>query len=63
MDFSNPKNHNIWGVNELLQTLKRYSFLYIVYFKQHLKVMMEYKVDFLIGISSVFIQQFAAIFF
>ncbi len=63
MDFSNPKNHNIWGVNKLLQTLKRYSFLYIVYFKQHLKVMMEYKVDFLIGISSVFIQQFAAIFF
>ncbi|PEZ02909.1 ABC transporter permease [Bacillus sp. AFS018417] len=47
----------------MLHTLKRYAFLYTVYFKQHLKVMMEYKVDFLIGISSVFIQQFASIFF
>ena len=47
----------------MLHTLKRYLFLYTVYFKQHLKVMMEYKVDFIIGVSSVFIQQFATIFF
>jgi ABC-2 type transport system permease protein len=46
-----------------MRTFKRYSFLYWIYFKQHVKVMMEYRVDFLIGIASVFLQQFAAIFF
>ncbi|WP_433750043.1 ABC transporter permease [Falsibacillus pallidus] len=43
--------------------IKRYSFLYSKYFSNHLKVMMEYKGDFIIGMLSVFIQQITSIFF
>lgn len=43
--------------------LKRYIRLYLVYLKNHLKVMMEYRGDFLIGMSSVLIQQFTSVFF
>ncbi|WP_417897054.1 ABC-2 family transporter protein [Bacillus haimaensis] len=42
---------------------KRYSFLYSRYFANHLKVMMEYKTDFFIGLFSVMVQQFTALFF
>ncbi len=43
--------------------LRRYSKLYWQFFKQQLKVMMEYRVDFFIGVSSVFLIQFTSIFF
>lgn len=46
-----------------MKTMKRYGKLYYLFIKNHLKVMMEYRVDFLIGISSVMLQQFAGIFF
>ncbi|NLP51020.1 ABC-2 family transporter protein [Bacillus sp. RO1] len=42
---------------------KRYTFLYGKYFSNHLKVMMEYKADFFIGLFSVMVQQFTALFF
>lgn len=42
---------------------KRYSFLYSRYLANHLKVMMEYKTDFFIGLFSVMVQQFTALFF
>lgn len=41
----------------------RYAKLYWVFAKNHMKVMMEYRVDFLIGIFSVMLQQFASVFF
>ncbi|WP_251128133.1 ABC-2 family transporter protein [Exiguobacterium sp. s48] len=43
--------------------MKRYTKLYWLYAKNHFKVMMEYRMDFLIGVLSVFGQQFAALFF
>lgn len=43
--------------------LKRYIKLYWLYLKNHVKVMMEYRGDFIIGTSSVMLQQFTAIFF
>ena len=43
--------------------LVRYLKLYWQFFKQQVKVMMEYRVDFLIGVLSVFFMQFASIFF
>ncbi|UZJ79966.1 ABC transporter permease [Fictibacillus sp. KU28468] len=43
--------------------MKRYAKLYSLFFKQQLKVMMEYRADFLLGILSVMLQQFASIFF
>jgi len=43
--------------------VKRYIRLYWHFFKQQLKVMMEYRVDFLIGVASVFFVQFTSIFF
>lgn len=43
--------------------MKRYAKLYWLYAKNHFKVMMEYRMDFLIGVLSVFGQQFAALFF
>lgn len=46
-----------------MKNVKRYSKLYWVFAKNHLKVMMEYRIDFLIGILSVMLQQFAGIFF
>ncbi|RLQ93377.1 ABC transporter permease [Falsibacillus albus] len=45
------------------QKIKRYSFLYTKYFTSHLKVMLEYKGDFFIGMLSVLVQQLTAIFF
>ncbi|MFD1739660.1 ABC transporter permease [Bacillus salitolerans] len=41
----------------------RYSKLYWVFAKNHMKVMMEYRLDFIIGVFSVMLQQFASIFF
>ncbi|MFK4011559.1 ABC transporter permease [Bacillus cereus] len=43
--------------------IKRYFILYTKYFSKHLKVMMEYKMDFFIGMVSVLFQQLASIFF
>lgn len=43
--------------------MKRYIKLYWLYAKSHFKVMMEYRIDFLIGVLSVFGQQFASLFF
>jgi ABC-2 type transport system permease protein len=43
--------------------MKRYSKLYWQFFKARLKVMMEYRVDFLIGIISVFFIQGTSILF
>ncbi|MDR0137746.1 ABC-2 family transporter protein [Metabacillus idriensis] len=43
--------------------LKRYAKLYYIFAKNHIKVMMEYRVDFFIGVISVMLQQFASIFF
>ncbi|WP_114570813.1 ABC transporter permease [Exiguobacterium flavidum] len=43
--------------------MRRYARLYLLYIKSHFKVMMEYRLDFLLGILSVFFQQFAALFF
>ncbi|MGP1907896.1 ABC transporter permease [Metabacillus sp. JX24] len=43
--------------------LKRYTKLYYIFAKNHIKVMMEYRVDFFIGVISVMLQQFASIFF
>ncbi|MBW7477259.1 ABC-2 family transporter protein [Paenibacillus oenotherae] len=41
----------------------RYARLYWEFFKMHIKVMMEYRIDFLIGILSVFLIQGTSIFF
>ncbi|MCX7570644.1 ABC-2 family transporter protein [Tumebacillus sp. DT12] len=41
----------------------RYSQLYWQFFKKHLKVMMEYRLDFFIGVMSVVLIQFTSIFF
>jgi ABC-2 type transport system permease protein len=43
--------------------LRKYSKLYWEFAKNHLKVMMEYRIDFLIGVFSVMLEQFASIFF
>lgn len=43
--------------------LKRYARLYWQFFKMHLKVMMEYRTDFYIGVASVFFVQGASVFF
>jgi ABC-2 type transport system permease protein len=43
--------------------MQKYSRLYWEFAKNHLKVMMEYRVDFLIGVFSVMLEQFASIFF
>lgn len=43
--------------------LKKYIYLYIEFFKQNAKTMLEYKTDFVIGIVSTFINQFYGIFF
>jgi ABC-2 type transport system permease protein len=43
--------------------MKRYAKLYWQFFKQQLKVMMEYRVDFFIGVFSVVFIQFTSIFF
>ncbi|EFM11235.1 protein of unknown function DUF990 [Paenibacillus curdlanolyticus YK9] len=43
--------------------MKRYSKLYWQFFKARLKVMMEYRVDFLIGVFSVFFIQGTSILF
>lgn len=47
----------------MIKKWKRYLFLYSKYFSNHLKVMMEYKADFYIGMFSVAIQQFTSLFF
>ncbi|MFD2671105.1 ABC transporter permease [Marinicrinis sediminis] len=46
-----------------MTVLKRYSHLYIQFLKNHLKMMIEYKLDFLIGMTSLFISQGTAILF
>ncbi|MGM9986966.1 MAG: ABC transporter permease [Bacillaceae bacterium] len=46
-----------------MKKLKRYFKLYLIYFSSHLKVMMEYKADFLIGMGSVLVENFVNIFF
>jgi len=46
-----------------LKKWQRYSVLYWHYFKSHLKVMMEYRMDFLIGIFSVVLIQFTSVYF
>lgn len=43
--------------------LKRYLILYWHFFKQQLKVMMEYRVDFFIGVFSVIMINFTSVFF
>jgi ABC-2 type transport system permease protein len=43
--------------------INRYLKLYWLYFKNHIKVMMEYRGDFFIGMGSVILQQVTAIFF
>ncbi|WP_231607356.1 MULTISPECIES: ABC transporter permease [Fictibacillus] len=43
--------------------LSRYVKLYYLFCKQNLKVMLEYRMDFLLGVLSVMLQQFAGIFF
>lgn len=43
--------------------MKRYLVLYWHYFKQQMKVMMEYRVDFFIGVASVFLINFTSVFF
>ncbi|RSK26273.1 ABC transporter permease [Bacillus sp. HMF5848] len=43
--------------------MKRYAKLYWQFFKARLKVMMEYRADFWLGVSSVMLQQFTSIFF
>lgn len=46
-----------------MRTFRRYSKLYWEFFKQQTKVMMEYRVDFFIGMFSVFFIQFTSVFF
>lgn len=43
--------------------MRRYTRLYWEFAKSHMKVMMEYRIDFLIGVASVMLEQFASIFF
>lgn len=43
--------------------IKKYIYLYIEFFKQNAKTMIEYKTDFVIGVFSTFINQFYGIFF
>ncbi|MGG0646529.1 ABC-2 family transporter protein [Bacillus mycoides] len=47
----------------MFKKIIRYSSLYLQYFKKHIKVIMEYKIDFLIGSASIIMQQLIAIFF
>lgn len=42
---------------------KKYLYLYLEFFKQNAKTMLEYKTDFVIGIFSTFLNQFYGIFF
>ena len=46
-----------------MAVIKRYASLYWQFFKAHLKVMMEYRLDFLIGMMSVVMVQFTSVFF
>ncbi|RCX20595.1 ABC-2 type transport system permease protein [Fontibacillus phaseoli] len=43
--------------------MRRYARLYWQYFKTRIKVMMEYRIDFLIGVASVFFTQGTSILF
>lgn len=43
--------------------LKKYIYLYFEFLKQNIKVMLEYKSDFVIGVFSTFFTQFYGIFF
>ncbi len=43
--------------------LKKYLKLYVLFSIQHLKVMMEYRIDFLLGVLSVMLEQFTSIYF
>ncbi|WP_338776561.1 ABC-2 family transporter protein [Metabacillus sp. FJAT-52054] len=43
--------------------MKRYAKLYYLFAKNHIKVMLEYRIDFLIGMVSVALQQAAGVFF
>jgi ABC-2 type transport system permease protein len=43
--------------------MRRYAKLYWEFAKNHMKVMMEYRIDFIIGVFSVMLEQFASIFF
>ncbi|WP_053361553.1 ABC-2 family transporter protein [Bacillus sp. FJAT-27251] len=43
--------------------MRRYAKLYWEFAKNHMKVMMEYRIDFIIGVLSVILEQFASIFF
>ncbi|MFC0187561.1 ABC transporter permease [Fictibacillus aquaticus] len=43
--------------------MRRYIKLYYLFCKQNMKVMMEYRMDFFLGVMSVMLQQFAGIFF
>lgn len=42
---------------------RKYASLYIEFFKQNAKTMLEYKTDFVIGVFSTFLTQFYGIFF
>jgi ABC-2 type transport system permease protein len=46
-----------------MKNLKRYLKLYLHYASKHIKVMLEYRMDFLIGMFSTIIQQGISIIF
>src|SRR5574344_1421723 len=48
---------------KMIKNLSKYIFLYIEFLKQNIKVMLEYKTDFIIGVFSTLISQFYGIFF
>lgn len=57
------KDLTLQNIKDNLRMLKKYIILYVHFFNQNAKTMLEYKTDFVIGIISTFVNQFYGIFF
>lgn len=57
------KSLTLQNIKDNLRMLKKYIILYVHFFNQNSKTMLEYKTDFVIGIISTFVNQFYGIFF
>lgn len=57
------KSLTLQNIKDNLRMLKKYIVLYVHFFNQNSKTMLEYKTDFVIGIISTFVNQFYGIFF
>lgn len=57
------KSLTFQNIKDNLKLLKKYIVLYVHFFNQNSKTMLEYKTDFVIGIISTFVNQFYGIFF